>query len=277
MAILANKFHIKQNDTIYECNCYTLSSEATPVSGDFWEIKNNGVTCYLGLQIAGKTNYDTPLNIKKNDIVYSVQTQVVNIRQVIITQSEHQIITVICNGKEYTSDFVANVGDLFTVKVTPEVGYLAGTPNVSSGNIPVGETGYVIYASPATNNKYQVTILQDDNNQKIVVICNGINYIDSFQADYGATGNVIISSSKGYIAGTPNITSFTLTSNITISATPATRQKCIVSVTQPQNGNITVNGTKGTSFAIDYGSQVTIKANANNEYTVDALYVDELS
>lgn len=272
MAVLTNKFHIKQNITTYECNCYTTTTEATPTGGSCWEIKNNGVTCYLGLQTAGKTSYDTPMSVKKNNVTYRVQTQVVNTRRVVINQSANQTITVTCGGKSYTSTFTANIGAAFTVSVTPSTGYIAGSPNVKSGNIPSGTTDYTISASAATKAKYQVTITQSSN-QTIKVVCNNTTYTSTFQAEYGSKGTVTLTANTGYNAGKLNMSSFTLTGNISISATAATIKQYTVSVTQPANGNITINGKVGTSFAINHGTKVTVQANANSGYTVEALYV----
>lgn len=84
MAELVNKFHVKQGEQVYECTCYTLEDEATPKTvegGSTWEIKNNGVVCYLGLWPKASdsvSEYSTPLTIKKNNVEYYVQTKVLN-------------------------------------------------------------------------------------------------------------------------------------------------------------------------------------------------------
>lgn len=289
MAILANKINIKQNNKTYQCECYTVQSEAIPTGGSYLNVKNNGVNCFVGLQIAGKTQYDTPVQVKKNNIVYNIQTKVANNRHVVIQQTAHQTIKVNCNNTIYTANFDAPVGAIFSVTVEAETGWLAGAPNIANGNIPSGEGDYIISASPASKAQYQVTINQVPN-QTIMVTTPEINvekrYTSSFQAEYNTLiGIENIVPENGYIAGNRIVTGdyiddadyfgmYRLRGNITISAEPATIKKYTVSVTQPQNGNITVNGQIGTSFSINHGASTTIQANANEGYKVDALYVD---
>lgn len=200
---VSGTLHIAKSGTTYNCECYSSTTEATPVDGgSYWTVKlSNGSTAYVGLQVAGKTGFDTPLQLKKSGKTWRVQSKVVRTRRVVINQSANQTIKVTCNGQTYTSSFTANIGSSFTVTVTPNTGYNAGKPNVSSGTIPYGTTDYVISASPATIKRYTIT------------------------------------------------------------------------VTQPSNGNITVNGQVGTSFTFDYGTTVTIQANANAGYKVTELNV----
>ena len=116
MAELTNKLHVKSGSTVYDCTCYTTTDEATPKTvsnGSYWEIKNNNTVCYLGLvpsASAGKTGFDTPLKVMKNNNEYIVQTKVVNYFTVTTTQSANQTITVTCGGNDYTSTFSALAG-----------------------------------------------------------------------------------------------------------------------------------------------------------------------
>lgn len=52
-----------------------------------------------------------------------------------ITQSEHQTITVICNGVSHTTSFTAHYGDTWTATIVADEGYTAGTLSESSGTI----------------------------------------------------------------------------------------------------------------------------------------------
>ena len=70
------------------------------------------------------------------------------------------------------------------------------------------------------------------------------------------------------------MSSGTITGAITISASAAVIIKHTITVTQPDNGEITVNNQIGTSFAINHGTDVTIAATADDGYEVTALYVD---
>ncbi|WP_302047716.1 hypothetical protein [Megamonas funiformis] len=78
MAISDITLNIKQNDKVYTCTCYDNIEEATPTNGSCLEIKKNNSIAYVGLQIEGKTNYDTPLHVKKDNIIYVIQSKVEN-------------------------------------------------------------------------------------------------------------------------------------------------------------------------------------------------------
>lgn len=122
--------------------------------------------------------------------------------------------------------------------------------------------------------EFTVTINQSPN-QTITVTYNGQEYTNSFVASYGSKYTVSISPKNGYIAGTLNHTSGIITDNIIISATAATLKKYTITVTQPTNGKITINGSTGTSFIFDAGTQITVQAIANNGYKVTALNVNQ--
>ena len=46
-----------------------------------------------------------------------------------IEQSENQVITATCNGKQYTKSFMAKGGDKVTISIAPSTGYKAGKLN----------------------------------------------------------------------------------------------------------------------------------------------------
>lgn len=196
-------FHVSKNGTTYNCECYDNTTDATPVDGgSYWNIKlSDGRNAYIGLQVSGKTGFDTPLQLSKSGKTWLVQSKVVRTRRIVINQTANQTIKIVYNGQTYTSSFTANIGGSFSVTVTPNTGYNAGTPNISNGTVPYGTTDYVISATAATIKRFTIT------------------------------------------------------------------------VSQPANGNITVNGQVGTSFTFDYGTSVTIQANANSGYKVTSLDV----
>lgn len=275
MAELTNKLRIKKDKVVHECTCYTMIEEATPTTipgGSAWEIKNNGIVCYVGLYPTSESGgeFHTPLKIKKNNIEYYVETQVSNTFIVTIVQSENQTIKVTYNGTVYTETFEALAGSQISVVVEPATGYTAGAPSITSGYVTENLT---IFASPATKATYLVTINQTEG-QIISVVCNGVTYTSSFTAEYGDTWTAIVEANEGYIEGTLNLTSGTITGNVTISATNAEIKKYVVSVTQPENGSITVNDIEGTSFSYNHGTSLTIAATEDYGYEVTALYVD---
>ena len=289
MAELTNKLHVKSGSTVYDCTCYTTTDEATPKTvsnGSYWEIKNNNTVCYLGLvpsASAGKTGFDTPLKVKKNSTEYIVQTKVVNYFTVTITQSANQTITVTCGGKDYTSTFSALAGSQYTVKVTPNTGYTAGTPNVTSGYV---NSNISISASAATKATYVFTI-NKTSNQTITVTYGGTTYKSTasanttFTATYGEKWTATIAGATGYNPGTLSATSGTITGAVTLSATAATIKTFTLSfgATTNQTYVATIGGTakaatsSATSYTVNYGTSYSVAytaASASAAYTYTA-------
>lgn len=221
--------------------------------------------------IAGTLNHTS--GIITDNIIISATSAIIKQFTVTINQTEHQTIKVICNGETYTNTFTAPYGSTYTATVTPNTGYNAGTLNHTSGTI----TGNItISATAATIKQFTVTITQSTN-QTITVKCNGTNHTSSFKANYGSTytASVSVSNSVYYTPGTISSASGTVTNNITISATAATLKKYTIAVIQPINGKITINGSTGTSFTFNAGTQITVQAIANNGYKVTALNVNQ--
>ena len=167
--------------------------------------------------------------------------------------------------------FQALAGSQYTVVVEPAEGYTAGAPTSSTGYV---NSDLTISASPASKNQYLVTIQQSANQTITVRVNNTTDYTSNFTANHGDTYTASIKANEGYTAGKLSSTSGTITGALTISATAAGIIKCTITVTQPTNGRIEVNGKTGTSFAINYGTSTKIEAIANSGYVVDALYVD---
>lgn len=289
MAELTNKLHVKSGSTVYDCTCYTTTDEATPKTvsnGSYWEIKNNNTVCYLGLvpsASAGKTGFDTPLKVKKNNTEYIVQTKVANYFTVTITQSANQTITVTCGGKDYTSTFSALAGSQYTVKVTPNTGYTAGTPNVTSGYV---NSNISISATAATKATYVFTI-NKTSNQTITVTYGGTTYKSTassntiFTATYGEKWTATIAGATGYNPGTLSATSGTITGAVTLSATAATIKTFTLSfgATTNQTYVATIGGTakaatsSATSYTVNYGTSYSVAytaASATAQYTYTA-------
>ena len=289
MAELTNKLHIKSGSTVLDCTCYTTTDEATPKTvsnGTYWEIKNNNTVCYLGLvpsASAGKTGFDTPLKVKKNNTEYIVQTKVVNYFTVNITQSTNQTITVTCGGKSYTSSFSALAGSQYTVKVTPSTGYTAGTPNVTSGYV---NSNISISATAATKSKFVFTI-NKTSNQTITVTYGGTTYKSTasanttFTATYGEKWTATIAGATGYNPGKLSATSGTITGAVTLSATAAVIKTLTLSfgATTNQTYVATIGGTakaatsSATSYTVNYGTSYSVAytaASASAAYTYTA-------
>lgn len=281
MAELINKLNVKYNNIVDECICYTTSDEATPKTisnGSFWKIKNNNTVCYLGLWPTNEnqdSGFHSKLKIKKNGIEYYVEKKVLNEFTVIIEQSEHQTIKVICNGYTYTETFKALAGSQFTVIVEPEIGYTAGKPNYSNGYIT---NDIIISASYASLEAYYITLISG-NNQTLKVTLNNnenLSYTSSFTASYGDTYIVEIIPDEGYEAGSliSGNMNGTISGNLTIQVSDATIKQFTVTITQSKNQTIkvTCNGTAHTSsFTANYGSTYTTTITPNTGYNAGTL------
>jgi len=187
---------------------------------------------------------------------------------VTITQTANQTIKVTTNdGVEHTSTFTANYGTTYTVTVTPATGYNAGTPSVSSGTITGNLT---ITATAATIKTFQVTITQTAN-QTIKVKAGSVEYTSTFTANYGTTYTVTVTPATGYNAGTPSVSSGTITGNLTITATAATIKTFTLSIgaTTNQTYVATIGGvaktatSSATNYTVDYGTAYSIVYTAN--------------
>jgi hypothetical protein len=185
-----------------------------------------------------------------------------------ITQTANQTIKVTTNdGVEHTSTFTANYGTTYTVTVTPATGYNAGTPSVSSGTITGNLT---ITATAATIKTFQVTITQTAN-QTIKVKAGSVEYTSTFTANYGTTYTVTVTPATGYNAGTPSVSSGTITGNLTITATAATIKTFTLSIgaTTNQTYVATIGGvaktatSSATNYTVDYGTAYSIVYTAN--------------
>lgn len=120
---------------------------------------------------------------------------------------------------DYTST-IYNVpyGTTFTARIaSTNTAYNPGTLNITSGTV----TGDVtVQASDAQIKRYTITI-QQSANQTIHVYANGGDYTSSVTLNHGTTWTASVIANSGYKAGTLNISSGTLTGNITINATAA--------------------------------------------------------
>ena len=248
MAELVNKFHVKDGNTVYECTSYTTTTEATPVvdGGDCWQIRNNGVTAYLGLWPTDSqetSEYSTPLTITKSNTEYYVETQVISMVTVTINQTDaHQTIHVLVNGTDdHTSTFDIMPGASYAVMVVPDTGYDAGTPNYSSGTISGNMT---VSATASALQSFTVTIVQIEH-CTITVTCNNQEYTSNFTAHYGDTWTATIVPDAGYNAGTlePG-SSGTVTDNITITALDASVVTYTLTLAATANQTITLYYTQ---------------------------------
>lgn len=190
---------------------YTSGTISMPY-GTKWTatvVPNEGYYAGTLNQQYGNFSSDVELTITSAEMIYYT---------INIIQSPNQTISVSCNGKTYTSSFRMPYRSVYSASLTPHTGYNAGRLNITNGTLMSDVT---ISATDSSIKWYTVNIVQSAY-QTITVVCNGNKYTSSFSMPHGSNWNANVVSTHGdYITGILNMSSGTLTSNITISASSA--------------------------------------------------------
>lgn len=140
-------------------------------------------------------------------------------------------------------------------------------------NIPIGYEIDKFYLG-----EFPVYISQSEH-QIIEVTVNGTEkFTDSFVATVEDTYEINIIPDEGYEAGEivgdiPLSGKFNGTTRL--KATEAIIKEYTITVTQPDNGKITINGITGTTFTFNANTSITVQAIANSGYKVAALNVNK--
>lgn len=170
-------------------------------------------------------------------------------------------------------------GSTWEIKNNNTVCYLGLVPSESAGmtgfdtplKVKKNNTEYIVQAQ--VRNYFTVTIKQSAN-QTITVTCNGTTYTSSFQALAGSSYTVTVVPATGYTAGSPSSSSGYVNSNLTISASPASKASYLVTIVQSDHQTITVtcNGVNYTSnFTANYGDKWTATILASSGYRPGTL------
>lgn len=170
-------------------------------------------------------------------------------------------------------------GSTWEIKNNNTVCYLGLVPSNLSGKtgfdtpLKIKKSGTEYVVQSKVLNYFTVTIVQSDN-QTIRVVCNGTTYTSSFQALAGSSYTVTVVPETGYTAGSPSSSSGYVNSNLTISASPASKASYLVTVVQSAHQTITVtcNGVNYTSnFTANYGDTWTATILASSGYRPGTL------
>lgn len=170
-------------------------------------------------------------------------------------------------------------GSTWEIKNNNIVCYLGLVPSNLSGKtgfdtplkIKKGGTEYVVQSEVL--NYFTVTILQSDN-QTIRVVCNGTTYTSSFQALAGSSYTVTVVPATGYTAGSPSSSSGYVNSNLTISASPASKASYLVTIVQSAHQTITVTCNRvihKSNFTANYGDKWKATVLASSGYRPGTL------
>lgn len=204
----------------------------------------------------------------------TIEATPVQLKQYTLTieEADHQRLVVMAsNGTQYLAgSYTIDYGTSFTVLVIAEEGYIAGTPNMTSGTI-VQDT--VISVSVATVLRYTIHIVQT-NNQTIIVTANNQNYISDISLPYNTEYTVSLQPDQGFEAGQLSTTGGILTKDITITATEPTRNLFWIRITEYTHQHITVT-VDGDTYTDDvqlpYGTVWSATITADSGYTVGTL------
>lgn len=170
-------------------------------------------------------------------------------------------------------------GSTWEIKNNNTVCYLGLVPSNLSGKtgfdtpLKIKKSGTEYVVQSKVLNYFTVTIVQSDN-QTIRVVCNGTTYTSSFQALAGSSYTVTVVPETGYTAGSPSSSSGYVNSNLTITASPASKASYLVTIVQSAHQTITVtcNGVNYTSnFTANYGDTWTATILASSGYRPGTL------
>lgn len=170
-------------------------------------------------------------------------------------------------------------GSTWEIKNNNTVCYLGLVPSNLSGKtgfdttLKVKKSGTEYLVQSKVVNYFTVTITQSDN-QTIRVTCNGTTYTSSFQALAGSSYTVTVIPETGYTAGSPSSSSGYVNSDLTITASPASKASYLVTIVQSAHQTIVVtcNGTNyAINFTANYGDKWTATILASSGYRPGTL------
>ena len=170
-------------------------------------------------------------------------------------------------------------GSTWEIKNNNTVCYLGLVPSNLSGKtgfdtpLKIKKGGVEYLVQSKVLNYFTVTVTQSEH-QTIQVVCNGNTYTSNFQALAGSSYTVTVIPETGYTAGSPSSSSGYVNSNLTITASPASKASYLVTIVQSANQTITVtcNGTSYTSnFTANYGDKWTATILSSSGYTAGTL------
>lgn len=140
--------------------------------------------------------------IVRGDTVIYATPATTKVCRVNIEQDDHQTIVVTLNGKEYTESFDAHYGDLITVAVKPDNGFIAGAPSTTMERLTSPSIN--IEAAMPTRKKLQIHVRNPwPTRQTMNVNLNGIDYPITkadqiIQANFGDVYLITNSDTFGY-------------------------------------------------------------------------------
>lgn len=201
-----------------------------------------------------------------------------------VIQSANEIVYVITEGKQYSSEFTGTIGEEFTTVVVPNDGYVGGTANPESGVI---EEGLIVTVSPAAIRYCTVSVTQSEHQTiEVTVDGNPVTEGNPVTVPYGANYTITITPEDGYKAGAINYPETgSVTGDMNITAEPASLETYTISIySSDENQTISVwipNKSTGTEYTssiegVQRNTQYEIVINAAEGYIPGELSCDRV-
>lgn len=271
--------HIVQTDH----QTITVYANDIPYTEDFTCPYGTEIYCYVVADkgfTAGSLNYSY-LVIRDNVTIEASSATFITYTVAII-QSEHQLITVYYNGREYTNSFTCPYGSEISATIEADQGWVAGELYVPTNTVTENIT---IHAEAATERVYNIHINSSENQTvKMTVYYSGYadgykqySEGDSFTIGNGARYEINITPDDGYIAG--SVVNYPASGNITddmdIFVTDAAMRTIPVHIVQTDHQTIivTINNVEytQTDFEVPIYSIYTVRVEPEDNYTAGAL------
>lgn len=210
-----------------------------------------------------------------------------------INQSDHQTITVTCNGVAHTSTFSATYGDKWTATITPDTGYNAGTLSSTSGTITSAVTisataaaikTFTLSFGATTNQTYTATVSGSTKAATSSATSYTVNYGTTYSVAYIAN-----SATAAYTYTASSAVSGTVTNTTSIPAKTASASLRYYTLTVPATSNqsytlrLATNSSYGGSLpaytsssrsaqtlSVPYGTTYSISYTADSGYNPGA-------
>lgn len=210
-----------------------------------------------------------------------------------INQSDHQTITVTCNGVAHTSTFSATYGDKWTATITPATGYNAGKLSATSGTITSAVTisataaaikTFTLSFGATTNQTYTATVSGSTKAATSSATSYTVNYGTTYSVAYTAN-----SATAAYTYTASSAVSGTVTNTTSIPAKTASASLRYYTLTVPATSNqsytlrLATNSSYGGSLpaytsssrsaqtlSVPYGTTYSISYTADSGYNAGA-------
>lgn len=231
------------------------------------------------VHIKASTGYDAGtvhpygrFRVTKN-ITISATPATVHRYSVTIINKPREKIYVEANGIGYTNTFNAVYGTKFRAYAIGETGYNPGEINIPEGVVTSDMT---ISTSMSTIKTFRVNIVQPEH-YTLVVKYAGKEYTESFEVPYKSMITLVPTKvHKGYVINPEDrpVNYMMVEEDVTIAPKDAVEDVCNLTVVGAYNGNLTINGQRGSVFKFLKDDKVTIDFKVEDGYFIEEISIE---